>query len=204
MRHYLKWHSQDVLTWSEKIITDVWNLSRKGLFAAINIENFMKSARLMHLHTSWWSIRNRTSEQSERVEISDTNQRVRKYRTKHFPCGMVFIIYVLILSLKSLNAQLNEPFMRKYSTVQASYFLKQRKTVLKSLYRSSSFVFASKSFFFCSFCFDCSYQLKRITCKILVQFFGSCCALPLVTFFACQKYSSHALASTLLWSFGMS
>ena len=40
-------------------------------------------------------IRNRTSERSERVRLLIQKQRVRKYPTKHFPCGIVFIIYIL-------------------------------------------------------------------------------------------------------------
>ena len=31
----------------------------------------------------------------ERVRFLIQKQRVRKYRTNHFPCGMVFIIYIL-------------------------------------------------------------------------------------------------------------
>ena len=38
-----------------------------------------------------WHIRNRTS------EISDT-KRVCKHRTKHFPCGIMFVIYILRLN----------------------------------------------------------------------------------------------------------
>ena len=56
---------------------------------------FMESACVRYLHTSCWRIRNRTSERSERVRFLIQKQRVRKYRTKHFPCGIVFIIYIL-------------------------------------------------------------------------------------------------------------
>ena len=35
----------------------------------------------------------------ERVRFLIQKQRVRKYRTKHFPCGIVFIIYILRHSL---------------------------------------------------------------------------------------------------------
>ena len=31
----------------------------------------------------------------ERVRFLIQKQRVRKYRTKHFPCGIVFFIYIL-------------------------------------------------------------------------------------------------------------
>ena len=31
----------------------------------------------------------------ERVRFLIQKQRVRKYRTKHFPCGIVFIMYIL-------------------------------------------------------------------------------------------------------------
>ena len=58
-------------------------------------EYFMESAGVRYLRTSCWCIRNRTSELSERVRILTQKQRVRKYHTKHFPCGIVFIIYIL-------------------------------------------------------------------------------------------------------------
>ena len=57
-------------------------------------EYFMESAGVRYLRTSCWRIRNRTSERSERVRFL-IQKRVRKYRTKHFPCGIVFIIYIL-------------------------------------------------------------------------------------------------------------
>ena len=56
-------------------------------------ECFMESAGVRYLRTSCWRIRNRTSERSERVRFLIQKQRVRKYRTKHFPSGIVFIIY---------------------------------------------------------------------------------------------------------------
>ena len=37
----------------------------------------------------------RTSERSERVSFLIQKQRVRKYRTKHFPCCNLFILYLL-------------------------------------------------------------------------------------------------------------
>ena len=46
----------------------------------------MESAGVRYLCTRF-CIRNRTSEHSERVH---------KYRTKRFPCGIVFIIYVVV------------------------------------------------------------------------------------------------------------
>ena len=46
----------------------------------------MESAGVQYLCTRSFCIRNRTSEHSERV---------RKYRTKRFPCGIVFIICIL-------------------------------------------------------------------------------------------------------------
>ena len=58
-------------------------------------EYFMESAGVRYLRTSCWRIRNQTSERSERVRFLIQKQRVRKYRTKHFPCGIVFIIYIL-------------------------------------------------------------------------------------------------------------
>ena len=36
-------------------------------------------------------------------EISDTKQRVCKHRTKHFPWGIMFVIYILRLNTGSLN-----------------------------------------------------------------------------------------------------
>ena len=46
----------------------------------------MESAGVRYLRTSCWRIRNRTSDRSERVRFLIQKQRVRKYRTKHFPC----------------------------------------------------------------------------------------------------------------------
>ena len=60
-----------------------------------NREYFMESAGVRYLRTSCWRIRNRTSERSERVRFLIQKQRVCKYRTKHFPCCIVFIIYIL-------------------------------------------------------------------------------------------------------------
>ena len=62
----------------------------------IHREYFMESAGVRYLRTRF-CIRNRTSERSERVRFLIQKQRVRKYRTKHFPCGIVFIIYILRL-----------------------------------------------------------------------------------------------------------
>ena len=56
---------------------------------------FMESARVRYLRTSCWRIRKRTSERSERVSFLIQKQRVRKYRTKHFPCYNLFILYLL-------------------------------------------------------------------------------------------------------------
>ena len=52
----------------------------------------MESAGVRYLRTSCWRIRNWTSERSERVRFLIQKQRLRQYRTKHFPCGIVFII----------------------------------------------------------------------------------------------------------------
>ena len=57
-------------------------------------EYFMESAGVRYLRRSCWRIRNRTSERSERVRLLIQKQRVRKHRTKHFLCGIVFIIYI--------------------------------------------------------------------------------------------------------------
>ena len=58
-------------------------------------EYFMESTGVRYLRTSCWRIRNRTSKRSERVRFLIQKQRVGKYRTKHFPCSIVFIIYIL-------------------------------------------------------------------------------------------------------------
>ena len=62
-------------------------------------EYFMESAGIRYLPTSFWRISNRTSERSERVKFLIQKQRVRIYRTKHFACGIVLIIYILRHSL---------------------------------------------------------------------------------------------------------
>ena len=43
-------------------------------------------------------------------------QRVRKYRTKHFPCGTVFIIYILRFNscLSSLMTDQDKTLLRKF------------------------------------------------------------------------------------------
>ena len=66
-----------------------WHLKQE------NREYFMESAGVRYLRTGCWRIRNRTSERSERVRFLIQKQRVRKYRTKHFPCGIVFIVNIL-------------------------------------------------------------------------------------------------------------
>ena len=68
---------------------------KKYLHELIYREYFMESAGVRILRTSCWRIRNRTSGRSEGVRFLIQKQRVRKYRTKHFPCGIVFIIYIL-------------------------------------------------------------------------------------------------------------
>ena len=55
----------------------------------------MECSGVRYLRTSCRRIRNRTSERSERVRFLIQKQRVRKYCTKHFTCGIVFIIYIL-------------------------------------------------------------------------------------------------------------
>ena len=62
--------------------------------SVLHREYFMESAGVRYLRTSCWHIRNRSSEHSKQV-IFLIQKRVRKYRTKHFPCGIVFIIYIL-------------------------------------------------------------------------------------------------------------
>ena len=65
--------------------------------SVLHREYFMESAGVRYLRTSCWHIRNRSSEHSKQVIFLIQKQRVRKYRTKHFPCGIinVFIIYIL-------------------------------------------------------------------------------------------------------------
>ena len=59
------------------------------------------SKRLKIENTSWkvlaYGIYARVVDVSEieRVRFLIQKQRVRKYRTKHFPCGIVFFIYIL-------------------------------------------------------------------------------------------------------------
>ena len=58
------------------------------------IEYFMESARVRCLHMSCGvSESERRERRAKRTsEISDTKQRVCKHRTKHFPCGIMFVI----------------------------------------------------------------------------------------------------------------
>ena len=67
--------------------------------ADINREYSMESAGVRYLRTSCsrltYQKSNLTSEGSERVRFLIQKQRVLKYCTKHFPCGIVFIIYRL-------------------------------------------------------------------------------------------------------------
>ena len=65
----------------------------------VHTEYFMESAGVRYLRSSCWRISNRTSERSERVRFLIQKQRVRIYGTKHFPCGIVLVIYILRHSL---------------------------------------------------------------------------------------------------------
>ena len=60
----------------------LWNTSWEG------------SAGVRYLRTSCWRIRNRTSERSELMTFV-IEKRVRRYRAKHFPCSIVFILCIL-------------------------------------------------------------------------------------------------------------
>ena len=62
---------------------------------AFNIEYFMESAGVRYLHTSCFCIRNLTRSLRSLVWFLIQKQRVGKYRTKHFTCGIVFIVYIL-------------------------------------------------------------------------------------------------------------
>ena len=77
----------------------------------------MESAHVRHLRTSCWCIRNRaqqTNEHGERVRFLIQKQRVRKYRSKHFPCGILFIIYIL------RYASICQPFISDLSKLNTS------------------------------------------------------------------------------------
>ena len=77
----------------------------------------MESAHVRHLRTSCWCIRNRaqqTNEHGERVRFLIQKQRVRKYRLKHFPCGILFIIYIL------RYASICQPFISDLSKLKTS------------------------------------------------------------------------------------
>ena len=58
------------------------------------IDYFMESTRVRYLRTSCWRIRKRTNERSERVSFLIQKQRVRKYRTEHFPCCNLFVYFI--------------------------------------------------------------------------------------------------------------
>ena len=58
-------------------------------------EYFMERAGVRYLRTRCFCIRNLTRSLRSLVRFLIQKQRVRKYRTKHFPCGIVFIIYIL-------------------------------------------------------------------------------------------------------------
>ena len=58
-------------------------------------EYFIESAGVRYLRTRCSCIRNLTRSRRSLVRFLIQKQRVRKYRTKHFPCGIVFIIYIL-------------------------------------------------------------------------------------------------------------
>ena len=54
----------------------------------IHIEYFIESAGVRYFRTSCWH-----SSRNGKSEISDIKTALRKYRTKHFPCGIVFVRY---------------------------------------------------------------------------------------------------------------
>ena len=56
----------------------------------------MESACVRCLHTSCGV--SEIEQVSEASEISDTKPRVCKHRIKHFPCGIMFVIYTLRLN----------------------------------------------------------------------------------------------------------
>ena len=79
----------------------------------------MESAGVQYLCTRSFCIRNRTSEHSERV---------RKYRTKRFPCGIVFIICIL------RHSSFWQPLYFK-SFQNAKFAATHRKMTTKSKYQ---------------------------------------------------------------------
>ena len=93
------YHDNTLVIWESQFLYNLLLLTQKRhiffLMGDIHREYFMESAGVRYLRTSCWRIRNRTSERNERVRFLIQNQRVRKYRIKHFPCGIVFIIYML-------------------------------------------------------------------------------------------------------------
>ena len=93
-------HIFDLINAGARFTHSAWDLTIHRascilIWPVIHREYFMESAGVRYLRTSCWRIRNRTSECSERVRFLIQKQRVRKHRTKHFPCGIVFIIYIL-------------------------------------------------------------------------------------------------------------
>ena len=99
------------LNWQKKTNTAaslINQVMQSFIGQTIHREYFMESAGVRYLRASGWRIRNRTSERSERVRFLIQKQRVRKYRTKHFPCGIVFILYIL------RHSSFWRPFYSKY------------------------------------------------------------------------------------------
>ena len=62
---------------------------------AKHIDYFMESPRVRYLRTSCWRIRKLTRSLRSLVRFLIQKQLVRKYRTKHFPCCNLFILYLL-------------------------------------------------------------------------------------------------------------
>ena len=94
-------------------------------------EYFIEIAGVRYLRTSCWRIINRTSEHSERVRFLLQRQRVRKYRTRHFPCGIVFTPFP-----KSRASYFR---FARFNTSLLCYLRAWRRLIIYILRQSSSF-----------------------------------------------------------------
>ena len=97
--------------WVNGTLINCTNFSTKAIYR----ESFMESAGVRYLRTRWFCIRNLTRSLRSLVRFLIRQQLVRKYRTKHFPCGIVFIIYILRHSSFGGLFTLNLSKMRKFA-----------------------------------------------------------------------------------------
>ena len=109
-----------------------WKVLAYGIYALVVFVSEISLVRFAHS----LEIRNPTSERSERVRFLIQKQRVRKYRTKHFPGGIVFIMYILRQSsfwrpfyFKSLqNAKICRYSPRNDNEIEVKTFVKNINT----------------------------------------------------------------------------